>query len=46
MASTTRHSAAVIDNDADKNPLANGFVGYRYAEFSSFFFVSDRDSNV
>jgi hypothetical protein len=36
MASTRRHGAAVIDNGADKDPLANGFVGYWYALFSSF----------
>jgi hypothetical protein len=31
MASTRRHSAAVIDIGADKDPLANGFAGYWYA---------------
>ncbi len=31
MASTRRHSAAVIDNGADKDPLGNGFAGYWYA---------------
>jgi hypothetical protein len=46
MASTRHQSAAVIDNSADKDALANGFVGHWYALFSSFIFVPAHDSNV
>ncbi len=46
MASTRRHSAAVIDNGADKDPLANGSVGFGMLDFLAFVFVSARDPNV
>ncbi len=46
MASTRRHNAAVIDNGADKDPLANDSRDTGMLNFLAFFFVSARNSNV
>ncbi len=40
MANTRRQGVVMIDNGADKDPLANGFVGYWFAKISSFSVLS------
>jgi hypothetical protein len=40
MANTRRQSAAMIDNGADQDDLANGFVENWYAKCSSVLFLS------